>query len=418
VNRVRQFWHYVRKVYDLPNRLRNVRNNRPEAQIPTAVLTLGLFLGAILRLPSFLQLESHTKRCGWQRLVQWTKWISDDAFVYALERYDLGDLRGVLQSTAATLKRNKNLESARIHGLLVLTIDANEQFKSRSRCCQSCCQRQIECKDAQGQLVKVTEYYHRQVYGQIHGPDLSVILDLEPIGPGEDETQAALRMLERIRQEYGPRFFDVVAADAWYAQGPFIKAVQRLGWGIVVVLKQQRYEIYQEASALSRKEKSQVWQEQGRQIELWEVKDLPFTDKQIGSMRVVLAEESWKQKRRVGGQTVVQDQQSHWRWLADSSLDPYPAKVIWQIGHQRWGIENHAFNELTQHYHLEHCPHHEPVAIVAWLLLLVLAFNMFEFFVRLNGKLWRQGRITMQEISQQLDRALEQVEELEPLWSG
>jgi hypothetical protein len=99
-------------------------------------------------------------------------------------------------------------------------------------------------------------------------------------------------------------------------------------------------------------------------------------------------------------------------------LDAVDATVIWRIGHQRWGVENHAFNELTQHYHLTHCPRHEAGAIQVWLLILVLGFNLFELFVRLHGKLWRQGRITLQELARQLDRAVEGVTELRPLWSG
>jgi len=79
---------------------------------------------------------------------------------------------------------------------------------------------------------------------------------------------------------------------------------------------------------------------------------------------------------------------------------------------------NHAFNELTAHSHLTHCPHHEPVAILAWLLIRVLGFNLFELFVRLHGKLWRLGRVTLQEVALQLDRALEAFAEWQPLWSG
>ena len=53
-----------------------------------------------------------------------------------------------------------------------------------------------------------------------------------------------------------------------------------------------------------------------------------------------------------------------------------------------------------------------------WLLIRVLGFNLFELFARLHGKLWRQGQATLQEIARQLDRALEAVAELAPLWSG
>src|SRR5437762_6715230 len=99
-------------------------------------------------------------------------------------------------------------------------------------------------------------------------------------------------------------------------------------------------------------------------------------------------------------------------------------KAVQKLG---WGVvtvlkqerlENDGFNELTQYYHLEHCSHHEPVAIVAWLLILVLAMNLFEVFARVHGKLLRLGKVTLQEIAKQLDRGMERWEELEPLWSG
>ena len=101
-------------------------------------------------------------------------------------------------------------------------------------------------------------------------------MDLEPIRPGEEEAGAALRLLGRMRRLYGPRFFDAVTVDAWYATGPFIKAVQRLGWGVVSVLKQERYEIYQEATALTKGQAPQRHQWEDGKVELWEAKDLSF----------------------------------------------------------------------------------------------------------------------------------------------
>jgi len=418
MNRLRQFWHYVEKVFDLPQRLRGVRDGRTQPEIPTPALSASLLLGTVLRVPSLLQLQAETARCGWQKLVGWDAPISDDAFGYVLERYRVADWRAELVAVNRTLKANKALESAKIAGLLVVAIDANEQFKSQHRCCAACSQRRFESKDAAGRGQSVTEYYHRQVDAQIHGLDFSLILDVEPVGPGEDEAAAALRMLGRMRRLYGRRFFDVVTVDAWYATGPFIKAVQRLGWAVVSVLKQERYEIYQEATTLSREQVPQHRQMAGREVDLWEVKDLPFTEAGMGLMRVVLAQERWVEVHRQAGRRQAVPQQSHWRWLVSPALDDCDASVIWRIGHQRWGVENHAFNELTQYYHLTHCPRHEPVAILAWLLIRVLGFNLFELFVRLHGKLWRQGRTTLQAIARQLDRALEAIAEIKPLWSG
>jgi hypothetical protein len=418
MNRLRQFWHAANKVFDLVRRLRAVRDCRADPQVPTFAVNATLFLGALLRKPSFLQLQFEGTRRGWQRLIAHPASITDDRMVYVCERYHLEDWRALLVSTNKVLKRNKVFETAKIHGLLAVAIDANEQFKSRCRCCAQCSQRRIKIKNRLGQIEEVTEYYHRYVCAQLHGPDMSSVLDLEPIRPGEDEAAAAVRLLGRMRRLYGPRFFDVVTVDAWYATGPFIKAVQRLGWGVIAVLKQEHYDIYQEATALMTQARTASWKWEDRHIELREVKDLPFTDAAIGTMRVVQAHEYWSERRQSGGQKTTVRQQSFWRWLVSRELEEVPAQGIWRLGHARWGIENHVFNELTQHYHLEHCPHHHPVAIVAWLLILLLAFNLFEWFARLHGKLLRIGAITLAELTWQLDRALERHEELEPLWSG
>lgn len=392
--------------------------DRPHPVIPSPALTLSLFLGAVLRVPSLLQLESETGRRGWQRLVGWAESISDDAFVYALERYRPEDLREVLAGIVRQLKANKQLERCKIAGLLVVALDANEQFCSRSRCCEQCCQRMVTVADKSGQKRQVTEYYHRQVYAQLNGPDLSVILDVEPVKPGEDESQAALRLLGRLRRLYGPRFFDVVTVDAWYPKGPWLRAVQKLGWAVVCVLKQEAYEIYQEAEALRNKQVPSTWKVEDRLVQAWDIRDLDFTVKTLGKVRVVVAQEEWSEVRRTGGQKVLIPQESHWRWIALKELDGYDAHTIWQIGHRRWGIENHAFNELTQHYHLTHCARHHPVAILAGLLILIIAFVAFEIFAKVHGKLVRLAGLTLQQVTRLIDQALERWEDLQPLWSG
>jgi hypothetical protein len=95
-----------------------------------------------------------------------------------------------------TLKANKALESCKINGLLGLSLDANEHFHSRSRCCPCCCQREVQQTDAQGQKQTVIEYYHRYVFAQINGPKFNTLLDLEPIRPGEGEAGAAAELLQ------------------------------------------------------------------------------------------------------------------------------------------------------------------------------------------------------------------------------
>lgn len=418
MNLAAQLWRYLTKVYDLPRHLQAVRDTRVYPEISTSRVNAVLFLGALLRSPSLRQTAKESERAGWQRLAGLDGPVSDDVMAYVLERYRLEDWRTVLVSTNQTLKRNRVFESAKINGLLAVSIDANEQFNSRHRCCEACCQRKIKGRTQTGQEVEMDEFYHRMVYACLHGPHLSVVLDVEPIRPGEDEAAAALRMLGRMRRLYGPRFFDVVTVDAWYTKTPFIRAVRRLGWSVVSVLKQERFDVYQEASTLAAAQAPERFDSEERQIELRQVCDLTLTEEGDQPVRVVLSDEEWTQVNHIAGRRVAKPMKSHWRWIATPELDAYSKQVIWRIGHHRWAIENHVFNELTKYYHLEHCPHHHPVAVLARLLILVLAFNLFEVFVRLHGKLWQAGKVSLQELAIRLDRSLEYPDQLTPLWSG
>ena len=411
MNRLAQFLHYAQKVFDLKALLRGVRDRRPQAKIKTLPVLLCLVLGVVLRVPSYLDLAGQTqRRRRWRHLCRLKAPISHDTFEYVTERLSLADLRHSLACVAKTLKANKALESCKINGLLFVSLDANEHFHSRSRCCPCCCQRQIEETDAQGQKRQVTEYYHRYVFAQINGPKINVVLDLEPIRPGEDECAAALRLLGRLRRVFGPRFVDAVTIDGWYARGPFLRSVEKLGWDWIVVLKREDMDVYQEAHRLSQGQKPCAAfddAERKRHVQLWKVKDLDFSEGYGRSVCVVRSEERWVERRVRGGELQRRPRASQWVWAASAGLDGYGAPVIYQGGHRRWGIENKAFNELTQAYHLEHCYHHEPTSMLAQMLILMLGFVLFTAFAQLQSKLVVLGKMTTQALVGDLNLALE-----------
>jgi len=413
VNQLAQFLNYVVKVFTLNRVARGVRDSRPYGKIPTRPVFLSLLLGVVLRVGSYNDIAKQTKRRRWQHLIHWSARISEDVFYYVSERFYLEDLRQGLVEVNKTLKANKALESCKINGLLPLSLDANEHFKSRSRCCPCCCQREIQETDEQGQKHTVIEYYHRYVFAQINGPKFDVLVDLEPIGPGEGEAEAALRLLGRIRRIYGPRFFDLVTVDSWYVQGPFLKALDKLGWAWVVVLKQERMEVFQEARALSRgQEPTALFYDEVRRrdVKLWEVKHLHFSEG-YGYERkvsVVHSQERWTETKITGGKKASQLQTSDWWWMASEQLQLYPSRVVYEGGHRRWGIENKAFNELTQFYHLEHCYHHEPVAMLAQMLILMLGFVLFSAYAMLHSQQVRLGQVSLKELAHDLDLALEE----------
>ena len=413
MNELAQFLTYVVKVFALNRMVRAVRDSRPYPQIPTRPLLLSLLLGVVVRAGSYLDVAKQTKRRRWQHLIHWSRAISEDAFYYVSERFCLEDLRQSLVGVNKQLKANKALESCKIHGLLFLSLDANEHFHSRSRCCPCCCQRQIQETDDRGQKKTVIEYYHRYVFAQINGPKLNALLDLEPIRPGEGEAEAALRLLGRIRRIYGPRFFDAITIDGWYVQGPFLKALDKLGWAWVVVLKQERMEVFQEARALSAiQAPTQEFFDKVRQreVKLWQVQDLNFS-KAYGygcKVGVVHSQEQWTETKVIGGKRISSPQARDWWWMVSGTLRGYPALLIYEGGHRRWGIENKAFNELTQFYALEHCYHHEPVAMLAQMLILMLGFVLFNAYALLHSQRVRWGQVSLKELAQNLNLALEE----------
>jgi hypothetical protein len=74
-------------------------------------------------------------------------------------------------------------------------------------------------------------------------------------------------------------------------------------------------------------------------------------------------------------------------------------------GHRRWGIENQAFHQLTGFYHLTHCCQHEPVALLAQMLILLLGFVLFTAFVTLHGQPLRLGQMSRQALVEELKLA-------------
>ena len=413
MNRLAQFLQYTCKGFGLKGLLRTVRDGRSQPKVPVLPLVVCLVLGVVMRFGSYLDLADQTRsRRRWRHLCGLKGPIAHEIFAYATARMTPEDWRQNQARVAKQLKRNKALESCKIKGLLFLSIDANEHFASFSRTGSCCCQRQVEVLGPDGKKVKVTQYYHRYVFAHLSGPKFNMVLDVEPIRPGEDECAAALRLLGRIRRLYGPRFFDGITADAWYAKGPFLRALDQLGWLWVVVLKREDMEVFQEAMQLSQDQPPSVElrdEERQREVQLWEVKHLHFSDgyTQTKSVQVVRSEERWTERRVEGGKKHARPQQSQWMWVACEGLSGYPTEVVYRGGHRRWGIENQAFNELTQGYHLTHCYHHDPTSMLVQMLILIFAFALFSAFA-LHSQLVRLGEMTRKALAHQLDLALEE----------
>jgi hypothetical protein len=410
-NDLDRFVAYADKQFELKLLAGCFASDRVEPSVPDRAAGLSLLLGEVARIPSLNQLHQETKLPQWQRWIGYFDPISHDTLGYASNQMQPERLQRAARFINRKLKRGKAFEASKEHGLLVVSLDANEQFSSDHRCCKDCLTREVVCKDDQGNAFKKTQYYHKQVYAQLSGPRLSVILDLEPMRPAEEECAAALRLLRRMRRTYGPRFMDLVVVDSWYTNGPFLKTVvEELGWPVVAVLKQERRDLYQEALALTRGQPRQVV-ERGegphkRRVEIWDLGSLHFSDTYTEPVRVVRVRESWTERSQRGKTWEEVEKEQNWIWVIAGDLDGYDGAAIRDFGHLRWKIENNAFGQLTQHWHLTHVAHHKPVAVLALLWIKLIAFTLFHAFAILHGKLFRLGKVTLEELRKRIYRSL------------
>jgi hypothetical protein len=212
---------------------------------------------------------------------------------------------------------------------------------------------------------------------------IRLLLDLEPQRPGEDEAATALRLLERVLWAY-PRAFDLVLADALYAEAPFFNFLAAHRKHALVVLKDERRNICQDVLGLFHLVQPQKGRYRSRDCLWWDFPDLVSWPQVKVPLRVVRSVETCSVRRQLTRE--VAQETSEWIWV--TTLLPAQASTERAVGlgHQRWDVQNHGFNELVNGWYADHVYKHEPNAIQSFLLTAFLAYNLFHAFVTLNLK--------------------------------
>jgi hypothetical protein len=234
------------------------------------------------------------------------------------------------------LKRGKAFDEGRVQGHLVAALDGVEVLSSFSRRCESCLERRVTLKDQAGRKIEQTQYYHRAVGCQmVHSP-VKPFLAIEWLRPGEGEDTAALRLLSRLPDLYGSRFFDILLLDALYAQTPVLELIQEIGWDAVISLKQNSRDLYQSAIRLfAHRPADATFAEQRDyktyQVQLWDTQGLPFTIDNPEPVRVVRSEELLERQRYREGELSSHSTDQEWLWVTTLLPQAFPARVIRQL---------------------------------------------------------------------------------------
>ena len=366
-----------------------VTDSRVHPVIPTHVFPAAFFALFSARFPSFNSFAQHRSSSSLRRWLGAHALPSADELAFAAERIDPAGLRGCLGHLHATLKRNKVI--APRHGWTLAAVDGHEINASYKRCCAHCCQRRIRVGGEER-----IQFYHRVVVFQIISEGFYLLLDLEPILPGEDEVAAALRLIARVLAGH-PRSFDIVTADATYMRPSVIGALQAHGKHLIAVIKDNQPELLQEARALLAQEAPECFAtarapgRSARQVELRQADG--FTTESIRTpLRAVHAHERGVRRERSNGEWIETPVESHWYWATTMPGALAPGRTIFEFGHDRWRIENEGFNELVSAWHSRHIFHHESNSMVVMWLMLFMAHAVFHCFHQRNLKpAQRQG---------------------------
>jgi hypothetical protein len=262
-------------------------------------------------------------------------------------------------------------------------------FPSRQRCCPQCSQRRLLVKDKE-----VVEYYHRGVVFYLVGFRTAIPLDVEMLQPGEGELTAAQRLLPRVIKSYG-RLFQVVLADALYFNAPFFNLCLSLGKDVITVLKDEDRALFQDAQGVFSLTAPQVWQEPNQTIRAWDAEGFTSAEGIKVPLRVLRTQELITRRHRRGRGWIQEQQIHHWEWVTTLPAARLSSRLLWQIGHGRWEIENDLFHTLATHWSLDHCFRHEPTAIVNFILTLFIAFVLLQSFYRGNLKPQRRVHLTL-----------------------
>jgi len=256
---------------------------------------------------------------------------------------------------------------------------ATNFFPTKKRKWPGFCERKLEIAGE-----KVPEYYCRMAVCNLLNAPIDLPLDAELVLAGEDEVSAAKRVVERLCDNY-PRFFDVVVADALYMEGPFINFCIEKGKDVIIVLKDNYPSLLEDARGLVAQMEPEVWQVQDRTIQFWDIDG--FTADTINvPLRVLHTVETYTEKVKKDNQIAERQVTKNWWWATTIPQKRLTAKHLWKLGHSRWQIENNIFNTLSQHWSLDHCYKHDPVAMVNFVLMLFIAFTLIQCFYERNLK--------------------------------
>ena len=195
------------------------------------------------------------------------------------------------------------------------------------------------------------------------------------------------RLIERLKKRHG-HFADVIVADALYLNAPFINTLKENGLEEVIRLKDERRMIFQDAERLFKQDegkKASFWKGK-KKIEVWDLSGFKMEGCPY-KLRVVRYHEQWEEN---GKET------ERFMWLV-TTLEAADYRVLWEMMHRRWDIEENGFHQLKTYYHAKHCYCRDAVETI--FNLIIIGFNVRELYLYRRSRNFAGSGISRKSIN-------------------
>ena len=332
----RRIIKYCSKHFGLFKKLSSISDRRLKPQIETIKIAAAIVCIHIANLGSLNNLS--------QKLLK-RKYPSVSTIARVADTIELEGIRAVGSSIYRKARKSKMISP--YFGMWIGIVDGHEITTSEYCKCSHCKRRKLKTKE---KSIKY-QYYHSFTAFILAGHDFCLILDIEPIVPGESEVTSSYRLLERVCQNY-PKAFNVLIGDALYLNEKIFKLLESHNKKAIAVLKEERRQLFEEANKLSLLSKPKTYQDSKTTYRVWDHTISGCWDGYGRNVRVIVSEEtttkrvhskegkSWEQKSVV----------TNWMWVTnimDGSLGDLKNTV--RICHSRWQIENKCFRRNSKY---------------------------------------------------------------------
>lgn len=224
---------------------------------------------------------------------------------------------------------------------------------------------------------------------------------------GEGEITGARRLLQKTVKRHG-RLVDIVTLDALYAKASFIHEALNQNIDVVIRMKEERRLIMKDAKGIFDSRPADVqWEEKDKdgnrvKVEAWDEEGFESWPQVRVPVRMIKMVRRTEKTKIIGGKREsVMDVIE--RWVATTCQKPaVPTKTISKIAAARWDIENNGFHDLKTYWHLNHPYVHDPIALEAWIGILILAVNMVYSYFFMHLHHFRDWRIPLKEAIQEM----------------